>query len=698
MKNLIVMLMAAVTIAACSAEKSKDEFVLDNSLTNEERENGILTPEILWKFAMVGEPIVSPDGTMLLYVQRHTNLAQNTTKSILYVKNLLNNEVVQLTSTQFNASNPRWSKDGLSIRYISDQIKPKQMFVIDAKSKNASPQQISDMEDGVENFEFSPLDDKIVFAKKVKMKKTSSDIYPELKEAKVRIITDLMYRHWDTWADEKCSHLFIASYAMNKIVGQKDITPSVVYDIPMAPHYNMSDVCWNSDGTKIYYAAKPLVGKQAAISTNSSIFCYDLASDSSMKVMPNSDGYDTHPSVSPDGTFLAWLSMETAGYESDKNRLMIKNLIDGNIFEATRSMEEGATTMAWNSDSHSIYFISGTKATYQVFVYDFESVRQLTSGLHDYNALSCSKDVLVGRKMSKKMAPEIFVINKKDGSDEQVTFANKHIYDNIKLGSVEERWIRTADWKDMHSLVIYPPNFNSESTYPCILYCQGGPQSAVSQSWSQRWNLQLFAAQGYIVIAPNRRGVPTFGKYWLNQISGDYSGLNISDYYSAIDDIKKEPYIDKNRLGAMGASYGGYSVYYLAGTHNKRFKAFFAHCGMFNLESMYGSTEEMFFVNYDLKGPYWSSDWNVRQIYKNSPHNFVSLWDTPILISEGEHDYRIPYTEGLQAFTAAQMRNIPSKLLFFPEETHFVSKPQNAVLWHKEQIDWFDTYLKYKEE
>ena len=687
-------MLTTAVLAACSAEKPQDAFVMDGQLTPEERAKAILTPEILWKFGQVGAPQVSPNGRQVLYAVRHVNLGQNKGASVLYLADLLSGEARQLTSEQHNASNPRWSRDGSKIRFVWDAKETKQIFEISPADKRPVPLQISDIEGGIDNFEFSPQEDKILFSKRIKMVETPADLYPALPKANVRIISDLMYRHWDTWADEKRSHLFYAHFTMGRVAGQKDITPAALYDVPMPPHHNMSDVCWSADGSKIFYAAKKLTGKAFAVSTNSNIYCYDLAADSAIDLTPHNAGYDTRPLASPDGSRLAWLSMETAGCESDKNRLLISDLHTGDIIEVTKNMEDGATTMAWSDDSRLLYFVSGQKATYQVFAYDGENVRQLTQGLHDYNALGIGGKTLVGRKMSMSMAPELFAVNPQDGSEQQVTFVNKHIYESIRLGRVEERWIKTTDWRDMHTLVIYPPDFDPDKKYPALLYCQGGPQNAVSQYWSFRWNLQLFAAQGYIVVAPNRRGVPTFGKYWLSQISGDYAGLNIADYYSAIDALKKEPYIDPARLGALGASYGGYSVYYLAGTHNKRFKAFFAHCGMFNLESMYGTTEEMFFVNYDLKGAYWSSDWNVRQVYKNSPHQLVGNWDTPILISEGEHDYRIPYTEGLQAFNAAQMRGIPSKLLFFPEETHFVSKPQNAAVWHNEQIKWFDAYLK----
>jgi dipeptidyl aminopeptidase/acylaminoacyl peptidase len=689
-------MLTLATSVACSPEKSEEAFVIDGQLTPEEREHGILTPEILWKFARVSEPQISLDGKKVVYVLKHTNLAQNRSRNVLYINNIADGEAQQLTSEQHNAYNPRWSNDGTKIRFVGDIGGTPQIFEIALADKEHKPEQISDIDGGVDNFEFSPQGNKLLFSKRVKMTETTAELYPRLPKANVRIISDLMYRHWDTWTDEKRSHLFYAHLSMGRVVGQKDITPDAMYDVPMAPGFDMADVCWDADGNKIYYAAKKLTGKSYAVSTNSDIYCYDLQSDSTIGLTAKNQGYDTHPVVSPDGTRLAWLSMETPGYESDKNRLMVLDLQSGVTTEVTKDMEDGAETMTWSGSGSTLFFVSGQKATYQVFRYDDGVVRQLTQGMHDYDAIVYRSGALIGRKMSMSMAPELFAVNEESGAEQQVTFANRTLYDVIRMGKTEERWITTNDWKQMHTWIIYPPNFTPEKQYPVLLYCQGGPQSAVSQYWSSRWNLQLFAAQGYIIVAPNRRGVPTFGKYWLQQISGDYAGLNIADYYSAIDAVKKEPYVDANAMGALGASYGGYSVFYLAGTHNKRFKAFFSHCGMFNFESWYATTEEMFFANNDLKGPYWSTDWQLQQIYKNSPHRLVGNWDTPILISVGEHDYRIPYTEGMQAFNAAQLRGIPSRLLFFPDETHFVSQPQNAALWHNEQIRWFNKYLKAK--
>jgi len=391
---------------------------------------------------------------------------------------------------------------------------------------------------------------------------------------------------------------------------------------------------------------------------------------------------------------IAWQSMETPGYEADKERMFMMDFATGKKTYLTKNFDQNAANMIWSKDDKAIYFISGIHGTYQIYCIDLESgsIKQVTKGKHDYTALSMEGDVLIGTKMSMSMATEIFSINTGTGEETQLTFTNKHIYDNIKMARVQGRWIKTTDWKDMLVWVIYPPDFDSLKQYPAILFCEGGPQSAVSQFFSFRWNFQIMAANDYIIIAPNRRGLPTFGQVWNDQIAGDYGGQNMKDYLTSVDILKKEPYIDENRLGAVGASYGGYSVFWLAGHHDGRFKAFIAHAGIYNFESAYGATEEYFFVNHDYEGPYWEKP--KPRSYQFSPHLAVQNWDTPIMIVVGQNDFRIPYTQGLEAFNAAQLRGIPSRLLFFPDETHFVLKPQNSILWQREFFGWLDKWLK----
>ncbi|MDR2938500.1 MAG: S9 family peptidase [Prevotellaceae bacterium] len=691
--------MAVMAAAACGKKDGEEKFQINNQLTQEEKSRGVLTPEILWKFGQVGEPRVSPNGKHVAYTVKHFNLAENRGVSSVYlIAASGESEPQKLTDESGSEQNLRWSKNGETLYFVSDRSGSKQIWGTKPFAKEPEQWQISDVKEGVESFEFSPNGDMILYAKRVKVNKTTEDLYPQLPKASARIITDLMYRHWDTWDNGAYSHLFVAGFTFDRLTGEKDINEGEAWDTPMATDFSISDVSWDASGKYIYYASKKLVGKEYAISTNSDIFRYNVENGETENITLENKGYDRKPLASPDGKKLAWLSMETPGYESDKNRLMLLDIESGKIEELTEKLDQSADQLCWSDDSQTLYFVSGIKATYQIYAANIaeKNIRQLTAGAHDFTHVNVKNSTIVGLRMSISAAPELFRITPGDSlnSCAQITTTNAHLYNNLRFGNVEERWVKTTDNKQMLTWVVFPPNFDPEKKYPALLYCQGGPQQAVSQFWSWRWNLQLLAAQGYIVVAPNRRGVPTFGSKWCAQISGDYSGQNIKDYYSAIDAVKKESYVDANRLGALGASYGGYSVYYLAGTHNRRFKAFAAHNGVFNFESMYGATEETFFPNYDMKGAYWENEPKTQAVYEKSPHKLVAKWNTPILISVGEHDYRVPYTEGLQAFSAAQLQGIPSKLLYFPDENHHILKPQNAALWHTELLGWFNEYLQ----
>jgi dipeptidyl aminopeptidase/acylaminoacyl peptidase len=417
-------------------------------------------------------------------------------------------------------------------------------------------------------------------------------------------------------------------------------------------------------------------------------------------------GYDRDPAFSPDGKKIAWLSMRRAGNEADKNRLMVYYFDSKFQTEVTQSFDNTVNSFAWAPTSQTIYFIPTVEATKNIYSarevagksgFTFTNLVPVTKGDHDYIGISIQQTadkkqtILVGAKQHYSLPTELFIIDAK-GMERQLTYTNKAITDNIAWGNVEKRWVTTTDGKKMLTWVIYPPNLKQNKRYPALLYCQGGPQSPVSQYFSYRWNFQLMAANGYIIIAPNRRGLPGFGSEWNDQIIGDYGGQPMKDLLSATDDAMTIPFIDRNRMGAVGASFGGYSVYWLAGNHNKRFKAFVSHCGMYNMESWYGSTEEMWFANNDNQGPYWNIP--RPKNYDASPHKFVKNWDTPILIIHNEKDFRVPLTQGIEAFTAAQSRSIPSKFLYFPDENHWVTKPQNSVMWQRVFFEWLDTYLK----
>lgn len=683
----ISMLLLSMTSCINTDKSMKDQKELDSLVAI-----GKFTPELLWKLGRVGEVSLSPDGKTLLYGVTRYNLKKNTGNTDLYTVPVEGGQPVQVTNIVGSETNGQWRPDGKRVAFLSGKNGKTQIW--EMAPDGVFQQAISSKDEDISGFLYSPTQKNIVYFREVKIDKDAHDLYPDLPKSKVRIIDDLMYRHWDAWYDYTVSHLFIASYNDGVIGKSIDIMADEPYDAPVKPDGGIEQLCWSPDGKQLAYTCKKLKGKEYALSTNTDIYLYDLASRKTVNLSEGMPGYDKDPVFSPDGKKIVWRSMATQGYESDKDRIMIRDLATGMITDYSLNFDQSSGNFQWSKDSKTLYFISGIKATYQVYSLDIATgaIKQLTDGDHDYTNLLVNGDVIVGTKMSMSLPTEIFSINKDNGKETQVTFTNENILSKIKLAKVEKRWIKTTDDKEMLTWVIFPPNFDPSKKYPTLLYCQGGPQSAVSQFFSYRWNLQLMAANDYIIVAPNRRGLPTFGQAWNDQIAGDYGGQNMLDYLSAIDAVSTEPYVNKDRLGAVGASYGGYSVYWLAGHHQKRFKAFIAHCGMYNLESQYAATEEYFFVNHDLGGPYWNDPKPVS--YSYSPHLYIQNWDTPILIITGGRDFRIPYTESFQAFNAAQLRNIPSKLLFFPEESHFVTKPQNSVLWQREFFGWLDKYLK----
>jgi len=657
--------------------------------------NGKLIPEMLWKFGRIGTDIqLSPDKKNILFGIKKYNLSDNSNRNDLYSIPVEGGDPVNLTEKMESSShNGLWRPDGKKIACLAPKEEVMQIWEMDPDGGNARV--ISNVEGGINGFCFAPNAKHVLYIADVKLDKTPAETYPDLPLANVRMTDNLMYRHWDQWHDFAYSHIFIAPVKDGKIQEGKDIMENEQFDCPIMPFGGMEQIAWSPDGKKIAYACKKMTGKQYAVSTNSEIYLYDLISGETTNLTQEGfNGYDFDPVFSPDGSKLVWRSMEEDGFEADKERIMLFDFNTKKITDLSDGFDQSSSFYVWSEDGKKIYFISGIKATYQLYSVDVESkeISQITKGNHDYQSFVVAGDKLIGCKMTLSMATEIFSADIKSGEEKQLTFINQFIYDRITMGKVEERWIKTTDNKEMLTWVIYPPDFDSTKSYPALLYCQGGPQSAVSQFFSYRWNLQIMAANGYIVVAPNRRGLPTFGQEWNDQISGDYGGQNMKDYLSAIDALAKEPYVDKNRLGAVGASYGGYSVFWLAGNHEKRFKAFIAHCGIYNFESMYGSTEEYFFVNKDYEGAYWEKP--KPKSYSFSPHLYVDKWDAPILIISSEYDFRIPYTQSLEAFNAAKMRGVPSKLLIFPEETHFVLKPQNAVLWQREFFAWLDNYLK----
>jgi dipeptidyl aminopeptidase/acylaminoacyl peptidase len=466
----------------------------------------------------------------------------------------------------------------------------------------------------------------------------------------------------------------------------------------MRPWGGMEQITWSPDSKSIAYTCRKKVGKEYAFSTNSDIYLYRLEDNTTINLSEGMMGYDQNPVFSNNGKMIAWESMERDGYEADKLRLMVHNFESGKTEYYTPDFDQNVGGLKFSNDDKWIYFISDYHAVDNIYKIniDDKAIKQLTDGVHDYTSVDFAADgKLIGQKMSMSHPNEIWVIDEATKEQKKISTCNDDLMAKIKWGKVEERWLKATDGKDLHTWVIYPPDFDSTKKYPTLLYCEGGPQSTVSQFWSYRWNFQIMAAHGYIVVAPNRRGLPGFGQEWNEQISGDYGGQCMRDYFTAIDELSKESYVDKDRLGAVGASFGGYSVYWLAGHHEKRFKCFIAHNGMFNLEQQYLETEEMWFVNWDLGGAYWEKDNKTAQkSYANSPHLFVDKWDTPLMVIHSEFDFRIVASQGMAAYNAAVIRGIPARYLYFPDETHWVLKPQNGVLWQRNFFDWLDMWLK----
>ena len=697
MKQFIYLLFFAVlVVTACNTKEKTPELVSDFSgqLTQTEKDGGVLTPEILWKFGRLSGGELSPDGKMVVYTVSRYDVQTLKHTTNVFVIATAGGEPVKLTEDRFLDIAPTWTKDG-KIAFLSNRYGDYQVWIMNADGSARKP--FSDIEGGINYFKISPDGKHMLYGQDVKLESTILEKHADMPKANVKAFNNLMYRHWNDWTDHKFSHIFVSEIKDGKVTSGKDIMPGEKWDAPLSPYFDDSEITWSPDGKTIAYTCKKLYGRDYAVSTNSDIYLYNLDSETTKNITEGNLGYDKYPVYSPDGSKIAWMSMETPGYESDKERLFIIDLETGKKDYLNKFWDQNAENYNWSDDGKSIFFISGIHATYQIYKVNLisKTFTQITKGAHNYTGSSRVGDVMVGSKMKHSMATELFVVNIENGQERQLTFTNQNIYDHIKMGKSEEHWVKTTDGKDMLVWLIYPPNFDKNKKYPALLYCQGGPQSAVSQFFSYRWNFQMMAANDYIIVAPNRRGLPTFGQEWNAQISTDYYGQNIQDYLTAIDDAKKLDFIDEDRLGCVGASYGGYSTFYLAGHHEKRFKVFISHCGMFNLESFAAATEETFFPNHDLGGMYWEMDNKVAQkAYAHSPHKYVQNWDTPIMIITGGKDFRIPYTESLQAFNAAQLQGVPSRLLYFPEETHFVTQPQNAIIWQREFFEWLDKYLK----
>ena len=693
MKQIRIFIMAVVALVGVSCQKAEEGKapVTKPQITIE---GGRLTPEALWAMGRIGSVKSDIETGWLAYTVSYYSVAENRSTSWIRICNPFDNMHVD---DEFVGYEPAWFGCSGWLAYMRGGQLYLRRDKEEVKVEGA---------DDIEGFLLSPMRDKIILIKQVKTVPTTADKYPDLPLATGHMHEDLMYKHWDEWTETApqpfVCELEITYYGEGERIKTAKIGESInilegtAYECPMKPFGGIEQLAWNPNNEEIAYTCRKKTGLDYAVSTDSDIYLYDLRTRRHKDLTKDNMGYDTNPSYSPDGMWIAWQSMERDGYESDENRLMVMNLETGEKRFLSRTLDSNVDEYAW-LDYNSLVFNACWHATEQLYKVDLNGqITQLTEGQHDLGLGDVTDYNIWVLGHSMRQANEVYRLNLRESNElTQLTHENDNIYNQIERSSVVPRWQKTTDGKDMLTWIIYPPHFDPAKKYPTILYCEGGPQTPVSQFWSFRWNFMMMSAGDYIIVAPNRRGLPGFGKAWNEQISGDYGGQCMKDYFSAIDEFCKEPYVDKDHLGCVGASFGGFSVYWIAGHHDGRFKAFIAHDGIFNLEMQYLETEEKWFANWDLGGAYWEKDNKIAQrTFANSPHKFVDKWDTPILCIHGEKDYRILANQAMAAFDAAKMRGVPAELLIFPDENHWVLKPQNGILWQREFRGWLDRWLK----
>ena len=699
-KQTLLMATTIVAGALCSCNDSGEKKTDASFIGKHEIkiEGGRMTPEALWAMGRIGSMSPSPDGKQIAYGVSYYSVPENKSHRVIYMMNADGTDNRMLTTSAASEGDVTWIKGGTKLAYLSTESGSNQLW--EMNPDGTGRRQLTDLEKGLEGYKFSPDESKVILVMTVKNGPTTADKHPDLPLSTGRVITDLMYKHWDEWVDE-IPHPFIADFDGKSVSNVKDIIEGEPYESPMRPFGGTEQLAWSPDGKTIAYTCRKKTGAAYSKSTDSDIYLYNIVTGETRNICKadNEDknmGYDTNPQYSPDGTMIAWQSMERDGYESDWNRLYVMDLATGEKRFVSRAFDSNVDEFVWMPDGKGFYFSGVWHGAAMIYSLDLAgNLTQLTEGQYDFGGITLMGDQILCKRHSMAEADEIYAFSPANGKElAQLTTENKHIYDQIERGKVEPRWMKTTDGKEMLTWVIYPPHFDPTKKYPTLLFCEGGPQSPVSQFWSYRWNFQIMAANDYIIVAPNRRGLPGFGLEWNEAISGDYGGQCMKDDLTAIDEMAKEPYVDADRLGCVGASFGGYSVYWLAGHHEKRFKAFIAHDGIFNLEQQYLETEELWFANWDLGGPYWEKNKMTEHSYSNSPHRFVDKWDSPILCIHGEKDYRILASQGMAAFNAAVIRGIPAELLIYPDENHWVLRPQNGVLWQRTFFEWLDKWLK----
>ena len=722
MNKILVTAAAAALMCSCGSVNSDESSKVNIQKSDITLQSDLMTPEALWAMGRISASTPSPDGKKIVYQVGYYSVEHNTSHHVLYVMNADGQENKLLTTTADNETDAAWIENGEKIAFL----KGGQVWKMNADGTDRK--QMTNDTTGIDGFKFSPDGSKVILIKTMPYYGSIAKNPDDLPLASGRRVTDLMYRHWDHYV-ESIQHPFVANVTDGSIDAGIDMLEGEPYECPMQPFGGIEQLDWSTDSKSIAYTCRKKTGVDYAISTDSDIYLYDLESGKSKNLckpegykapavvatkslknqavnakdnIMNNVGYDQNPKFSADGNYVAWTSMTRDGYESDRQRLCVYDLKNGTKTYVTEKFDSNVDDFCWAPDSKSLYFIGVWHACVNMYNTNLEGEhKQLTNGKYDFGSLQMANDgdKILASRHSLSSGDELFIVEPTEGEAKQtqITFENKHIYDQLALGDVEERWCKTTDGKELLYWVVKPPHFDANKKYPTLLFCEGGPQSPVSQFWSYRWNLQIMAANGYVVIAPNRRGLPGFGSQWCEQISSDWTGQCMKDYLSAIDDACDQlSYVDRDNLGAVGASFGGFSVYYLAGHHNKRFKAFIAHDGAFNLESMYTDTEEVWFSNWEYDDAYWNKDRTqaASRTYSNSPHLDVDKWDTPILCIHGEMDYRINANQGMGAFNAAKLRGVPAELLIFPDENHWVLKPQNGVLWQRTFFGWLDKWLK----
>ena len=704
MKKFFIMAAIALAAAGCSTSSQTDEKPIGPTpfadLPKSQYGDDYLTPEALWAMGRIGGADIHPTTGHIIYSVTYYSVKENRSNSELFVLLAGATEPIQLTFDNKYQGTAHWMSE-TEISYISTESGSAQVWkmalTIDGNNAKAGKAvQLTDYEGGIDDYAFSPDFKKLLFVSQVKTVEQTADVYPDLDKASGHFHNDLMYKHWDEWT-ETAPHPFVAEFDGKQISHIKDLLEGEKYESPMKPFGGIEQLAWSPDGKYIAYTCRKKTGLDYAVSTNSDIYLCDLQSGETRNLTEGMMGYDINPAFSPDGSMIAWQSMERDGYESDQNRLMVMTLANGEKSFVSQAFESSVDQFIWLNNSE-LAFAGVWHALAHIYTVNLQGeIKERTQGQYDFSICGLSADnKLLCKRHSMREPDDLYMLNLNSDDLTQLTRVNNDILSNLTMGEVVPRWQTTTDGKQMLTWIIYPPHFDPSKKYPTLLYCEGGPQSPVSQFWSYRWNFMMMAANNYIIVAPNRRGLPGFGNEWNEAISGDYGGQCMRDYLTAIDEfVAAEPYVDKEHLGCVGASFGGFSVYWLAGHHDKRFKAFIAHDGIFNMEMQYLETEEKWFANWDMGGAYWDKNNPIAQrTFENSPHRFVDKWDTPILCIHGEKDYRILANQAMAAFDAAKMRGIEAELLIFPDENHWVLKPQNGILWQRRFYNWLDRWLK----